>query len=203
MARGRTRGGKSGGRAGRRGLDNQGNIIFYGDIDYLSLMNSELPNIIGSKKPIYEAYRVLPKTILNEGVFQNMINDGRIYEKESLNLNIDNHNLLWYLREYSDGYTFTKNIFNLEKGLFDQPENERDIYLFKKILQLIHIDETILKDYQLRKISTNDNLCHFQEIIDVTMHIHNSLNYRKYIIIRKNCDIVFSILNKMIFNFII
>ena len=75
------------------------------------------------------------ETILNEGVFQNMINDGRIYEKESLNLNIENHNLLWYLREYSDGYIFTKNIFMLENELFDQPENERDIYLFKKILQ--------------------------------------------------------------------
>ena len=36
------------GRAGRRGLDNRGNVIFYGDIDYLSLMKGHLPIIKGN-----------------------------------------------------------------------------------------------------------------------------------------------------------
>ena len=33
------------GRAGRRGKDNQGNIIFYGDIDHINLMKSDLTEI--------------------------------------------------------------------------------------------------------------------------------------------------------------
>ena len=35
------------GRAGRRGKDTQGNIIFYGDMDYKSLIQGNLPKIVG------------------------------------------------------------------------------------------------------------------------------------------------------------
>ena len=36
------------GRAGRRGLDTQGNIIFYGKINYLELIDGELINLEGN-----------------------------------------------------------------------------------------------------------------------------------------------------------
>ena len=35
------------GRAGRRGMDTRGNVIFYGDIDYLSLMMIGAFGVIG------------------------------------------------------------------------------------------------------------------------------------------------------------
>ena len=48
------------GRAGRRGKDTQGNIIFFGELNYLDLMMSDLPNIECNKKPIYSNYKALP-----------------------------------------------------------------------------------------------------------------------------------------------
>ena len=49
------------GRAGRRGQDNRGNVIFYGDIDYQSLMKGYLPNIRGSQTNINMNYKILSK----------------------------------------------------------------------------------------------------------------------------------------------
>ena len=61
------------GRAGRRGMDTKGNIIFYGNIDYLSLMKSDLPEITGSTNPINSNYKVLNK----ESIFENILNPKR------------------------------------------------------------------------------------------------------------------------------
>ena len=47
------------GRAGRRGHDNQGNILFHNVTNYKTLMRGELPALVGSEKPIYESYNVV------------------------------------------------------------------------------------------------------------------------------------------------
>ena len=47
------------GRAGRRGHDNQGNIIFHGITNYLDLMKGELPKLNGSNKKLGNSYSLL------------------------------------------------------------------------------------------------------------------------------------------------
>ena len=61
------------GRAGRRGKDTQGNIIFYGEIDHETLMKGELPEIIGNKNSIY-THQMSPKS---QNLYLNMINKER------------------------------------------------------------------------------------------------------------------------------
>ena len=61
------------GRAGRRGHDTRGNIIFHGIPDYLKLMKGELPKITGSIQTIGNSYSMI----------------------KSLNRNINTDNLSW------------------------------------------------------------------------------------------------------------
>ena len=68
------------GRAGRRGKDTQGNIIFFGELDYLKLMRDGLPRIEGSTKPIYDNYKSLHHQLIRgDTPFKNMINPERKY----------------------------------------------------------------------------------------------------------------------------
>ena len=65
------------GRAGRRGKDNQGNIVFYENENYIQLMQGILPNIHGSNIPIYSHYKILPHQYHPEKAFTNMIHKDR------------------------------------------------------------------------------------------------------------------------------
>ena len=49
------------GRAGRRGLDNQGNIIFHNVLNYKELMQGNLPKIELIKEKNNESYNILRK----------------------------------------------------------------------------------------------------------------------------------------------
>ena len=65
------------GRAGRRGMDDRGNVIFYGDIDYLSLMKGILPCLNGTSKSLSENYNILKNIskIKPDNIFKNFINE--------------------------------------------------------------------------------------------------------------------------------
>ena len=64
------------GRAGRRGHDNQGNILFY-NLDFKEIMKGEIPSISGSILSLYTHYNYLTKLnskIDSKNVFNNNIN---------------------------------------------------------------------------------------------------------------------------------
>ena len=70
------------GRAGRRGHDTRGNIIFHGIPDYLKLMKGELPKITGSTESIGNGYSMIKS--LNRNInTDNLILESNVLEVTS------------------------------------------------------------------------------------------------------------------------
>lgn len=194
------------GRAGRRGKDTQGNIIFFGNVDYLDLMKSGHPNIVGSTKPIYDNYKALPFKFGNQYVFDNMINSERKHEKiKNATMDEEGRKLLWSLREYKNACYFGMNIFNIEKELYTLSECRREEHFLKKLSALI-CDESYsetLETYKKKKIENYETSKKIKEYSDVLIKVHNNVRKDKYMIIINLSKVIFDHMNKMIFNYII
>ena len=67
----------------------QGNVIFFGEIDYFNLMKTRTSKYSWDVKPIYDNYRALPN--VSSTLFSNMINN------ERNTLKIQKH--LWMTKE--------------------------------------------------------------------------------------------------------
>lgn len=190
------------GRAGRRGKDNQGNIIFYGDIDHIDLMKSDLTEIRGNNKSIYNNYDILSVKYDISKIYKNFINQERkvihVYEPITIN-----QKLLWSLRFYKNAYNFTTSIDFLEKKIFNLNENKREVFLIEQIFKIIEKDSFIIDDFKLRKIKNNSSLELFQELLQLCITIYNNLNYQKYYTLRTTIFKVVEIIKPMIFNYII
>ena len=175
------------GRAGRRGMDDRGNVIFYGDIDYLTLMKGVLPNLEGSDKVLNENYKALNKIskLSSEIVFKNFINSKRNITEVNID-GLDNYKLLWYLRGYVS-FQFVKKIINLERNMFSLVNDlDREIYILDEIYKLIG-SENITYEYKTNRIDTDLNykINIIKEIYEVLIHIYNNLNKDRYLLTRK------------------
>ena len=187
------------GRAGRRGMDTQGNIIFYGDIDYLSLMRGELPEIKGNQRNIYSTYKVHPAS---EKLFINMVNpERRFIEVPSLLISDKNKKIIWTLREFENCPLFLEKMNTIEKELYQINENDREEKLLKEFIRLVGND--ILQTYKSNKISNYNEVNSFKKYMEVIMHLHNTLNYQKYMITMNILKNIFSSMNRMVYTFII
>jgi len=177
------------GRAGRRGQDTRGNVVFYGDIDYLSLMKGYLPNITGSSKNINDNHRILNK--LNSSIKMDNIN--KIYDYfinhqrniENSNIESDNPKLLWYLRKYNNISDFINKLEDIESHFFKN-KVDNDLYLLNIIYKIIDSDN-LNSEYKSNNIEKDIliKLNIFNELYEFIIFMYNNLNKDKYLFIRR------------------
>mgnify|MGYP006125618679 CR=1 FL=1 len=152
------------GRAGRRGHDNQGNILFY-NLNFKSIMKGTIPSIIGSTIPIYSHYDILSKLnskIDSSSVYNNMINDKRtIIHTTSLN----NHRIGWILRNYKNPNILVDYIDNYCIGYINTDE-----------INIINIFSELLSDISI-VVCFIQNEYHklYKTLIDLIVNIYNSI----------------------------
>ena len=177
------------GRAGRRGQDSKGNVIFYGNIDYLSLMKGYLPNIIGSAKQLNKTYNIITKlntSIKKENldkIYEYFINDNR--QVIECDTTFENPKLLWYLRKYTNSYNLVEELEDIECHLF-RNKIDNEYYILSKLYNLIEC-KSINNAYKFNKIENNilENLEIIYELYEVIINIYNNINKDKYLLLRK------------------
>jgi superfamily II DNA/RNA helicase len=193
------------GRAGRRGQDNRGNVIFYGDIDYLSLMKGYLPNIIGSDKNINMNYKILNKinsSIKSDNikkVYEYFINDNR--QIIECNINNEYPKLLWNLRKYINADKFLEELEDIECHLF-RNKVDNEYYILSKLYNLIECESihneyktNLIKDDVLKKLET------FYELYEVIIHIYNNTNKDKFLLLRKELLLIYKNIKELIIKY--
>ncbi len=164
------------GRAGRRGHDTSGNIIFY-SVNYSKLIKSGLPKITGSINPLYNHYDSLQKInykIKVEDVYKNNFNKNRrVIDTKSI-INIDYEKniylIIWNLRNYE---SYHKLLDKLNHSEYESIVNlyDKEFYIFQSICELLDDKDVIISDFKLNKYNI-----YFKDIINIVMIYYNNLS---------------------------
>jgi len=187
------------GRAGRRGYDTKGNIIFY-NIDYKDLMRGELPEIVGSNKPIYDNYKCLPDT---EDMFKNFINDRKIIEcTVTKYTTTEDKRFAWHFREYSGCKNYIDSFEKIEKKLYmTKNKNDKEYYVLDLIRDKLELKD-IMNIYKMNKIENDiiNNVELLREYLDIIMSTYNNLSKGKYKIVREVCKCMYDKVKHILLN---
>jgi replicative superfamily II helicase len=203
------------GRAGRRGKDNQGYIIF-ADVDWRSLMKSELSEIQSNYVPI-KNYNVLSELSNNfndtiPNIFKYPMDNYEIekpiqtfYDKEQEIFNL----LLWKFREYNlNANSLCNSLYDFDVDMRIQFNHNSIIkvidYLILHLFNNSEIYRNIL--YSIVKSGkTDDSFVNFtktKEFMRVLKELHNTLiNYSKnFMFVINHLKYTFNVLKKIILN---
>lgn len=191
------------GRAGRRGQDTEGNII-YCNVDWKTLMRGELGIVSGKTNILYD-YNVLTEISNYKIEDTNKIYDNFLNSKinfQSTNIQnkfyddkIDNK-LLWNLKEYKNRtHVLIKNLdkiemiyksSNIDKDLLDDFK-KLIIYIFKELNDMTNLEIDISKNLELiiyidyfkqlkkGKFTTEKYIKLTYEIMYIIQFIHNTI----------------------------
>lgn len=182
------------GRAGRRGHDTSGNVIYYNIPDYNKYIFNNNPEIIGSENTLYSNYNVLNKisNINTDNVFLNIINPNRKIINKICYFN--NNIINWLLRNY--------NIcFGENKIKKTQLEIIKTNSSFEKEIILLNIfdNKYIIDIYKQNLIDKdiNSNLLLLKKISEILLIFYNNLD-KDYFEIKKILFIVFNNIRNII-----
>tara|TARA_B100001287_G_C22587064_1_gene483821 strand:- start:1 stop:1059 length:1059 start_codon:yes stop_codon:yes gene_type:complete len=193
------------GRAGRRGHDNQGNIIFHGVSNYLELMKGDLPKLNGSNKKIGDTYSVI--TDINKNINIDNLSwriNGENNEINKMNITPKLYKLSWNLRYYDKSIVFLEKIAKIEKIFFRIDEDDREYWLYNFVLDnLFDIDnEEYFMIYKKNRIENNIQmtLSKLIKISEVFRSMVNSLD-NTFIITKRYSNVIFLNLRTLIYKY--
>jgi len=192
------------GRAGRRGHDTRGNIIFHGIPDYLNLMKGELPKISGSTEYIGNSYSVIES--LNRNINTDKLN-WRInmngIPAGQINLPVKIHRFAWNLRYYNID-EFLNGMIKIEKKIFMIDEDSREIWFYRYIIKnILCLDEDrYINIYKKNKIEDkiSETVKNLVEIGEVHRNIVNSLD-NTFMITKRESRKIFNKLKNLIYKY--
>jgi len=171
------------GRAGRRGLDNQGNIIFHNVSNYKELMQGNLPKIELIEEKNNESYNILRK-------LNNRINVDKIVKNKELNFPLKLEKLLWNFRRYDNVDQFTTEFIKVEKYLFMEIEDDRE-YKLLEIIDKYLLNDKCMEIYKTNVVKNEDEKIIIKNLGDIVINIYNSLKNHDYRITRDTSRIIF------------
>ena len=171
------------GRAGRRGLDNQGNIIFHNVKDYKNLMKSHLPKLELIQDKNNQSYNILKR--LNNRI----TTIDAIVDQTEIKISSKLEKLLWLLRKYKNIEEFIIEFNRIEKKLFMEIDTDRE-YKLLEMIDHYFFDNKVMVLYKSTE-NQNQDLRSIKELGDIVMNINNSLDSYYFKITKESSNKIF------------
>ena len=166
------------GRAGRRGHDNQGNIVFHGVNNYEKLMKNIYP-ILSFKDKKYDNYSILNSPYLNT----ELIYDNKCEKFENKRYN----KLLWLLRYYDTSYEWINNIDKSEREIFKNHKEDPEEYVLRMIEKLTGLN--IVDDYNM---NNREEIGKIKVVGELSREIYNHLCEELHMLLRRGLLKIFT-----------